>query len=113
MSRVLICLLSATLAGCATQGDVVQGPSRAPAPDSPSSHDPRRAKRDFDLGKEHYEAFRYSKAALAFRSAELMDPENAEIHHYRLMAELLCGERAAEFSHPVEILAPPREADSR
>jgi len=69
-------------------------------------HDPERAERDFAAGLEHYEAFRYSEAALAFRSAELMNAADVEIRHYRLMAELLCGEREAEFVHPVEILGP-------
>lgn len=112
MPRVLPSLLCAILGGCATPGEVALRPGRAPTSEDMSAHDPRRAKRDFLLGKKHYEAFRYSQAAMAFRSAELMDPENAEIRHYRQLAELLCGERAAEFSHPIEILA-PRETGPR
>ena len=104
MNRALLCLLLATCGACATQ------PEPAPRPDVEASsadmnpHDPERAARDFALGLEHYEAFRYREAALAFRSAELMHSENPEIRHHRLLAELLSGERAAEFVHPVEIL---------
>lgn len=108
MYRVLPLLLSAILAGCATPGEAPQKPSS----EDVNAYDPQRAARDFELGKEHYEAFRYSQAAMAFRSAELMDPKDAEIRRYRLMAELLAGERPAEFEHPVEVLPPPEETDS-
>jgi hypothetical protein len=59
--------------------------------------DPQRAKTHFERGKAHYEQFRYPEAALEFRSAELLDANNPEMHHYRLMAELLASERVAEF----------------
>lgn len=90
MSRILLFVFCALLGACSA---------------TPSSPSPL-ANREVERGQEHYEAFRYAEAAAAFRSAERLQPGDAGIRDQRLLAELLAGERPAEFEHPVEILRP-------
>lgn len=52
---------------------------------------------DFVEGMRHYEAFDYAQAAACFRRACQAEPEDRVIRQYMLQAELLAGEREAEF----------------
>ncbi|HBP23669.1 MAG TPA: hypothetical protein DEA08_38565 [Planctomycetes bacterium] len=67
------------------------------------------ARHYFEVGKRHYDLFEYQEAAENFRKAYDAKPNDAEILHYKMMAELLAGERQAEFKAIAEVLRQEKE----
>ncbi|MBX3470109.1 MAG: hypothetical protein KF878_24805 [Planctomycetes bacterium] len=63
----------------------------------------------FRTGLRYYEAFDYRKAAESFKRAHDADPSDAQIRHYLLQAQLLAGDRIAEFETISELLRQQRE----
>lgn len=64
--------------------------------------------RDFVAGLRHYEAFDYRQAVDCFTRARETDPDDEVIHRYLLQAQLLVGDRVAEFETLEERLPPGR-----
>ncbi len=98
-----------------------QGP-----PDGPAGSDPRLdelakelslrdqeraalARHYFEIGKRFYEQFDYEKAAENFARAREATPNDATIRHYELMAQLLAGNRQAEFKTIAEVISNERK----
>jgi type II secretory pathway component GspD/PulD (secretin)/uncharacterized protein YqgQ len=63
----------------------------------------------YKTGMRYYEAFDYRKAAEAFQKAHDADPSNPEVRHFLLQAQLLAGDRIAEFETISELLRQQRE----
>ncbi len=59
----------------------------------------------FEIGKRFYEQFDYAKAAENFQKAVDATPNDGTVRHYLLMAQLLAGNRQAEFKTVAEVLA--------
>lgn len=63
----------------------------------------------FKTGMRYYESFDYRKAAEAFQKAHDADPNDPEVRHFLLQAQLLAGDRIAEFETIAELLNQQRE----
>jgi tetratricopeptide (TPR) repeat protein len=74
---------------------------RPTAPAATREEPPQPTQPEFVTGLRHYEAFDYKQAAACFRRAAQAEPGDVVIQHYVAMAELLCGERVAEFERLV------------
>lgn len=62
------------------------------------------ARHYFETGKRYYDQFDYTKAAENFKKAVDAAPNDATIRHYYLMAQLLAGNRQAEFETVAEVI---------
>ncbi|RMG12258.1 MAG: hypothetical protein D6731_14275 [Planctomycetota bacterium] len=67
------------------------------------------ARHYFETGKRYYDTFDYRKAAENFAKAQEALPNDPTIRHYLLLAQLLAGDRQAEFKTVAEELRRQKE----